>query len=174
MGYDFKNLNGEAFRFNIGAWSRVLELAHYFGWQPMGTTLRDFTVRVPDGLDISNEQYIRETVKEWDGDYCVNEWQLVLEEDALNLGKALKKAVKVIPDERIFLDGVPSSLTIDEFPASVVIGLDNGKNFNYHYMKITNRGKNLGYAIGCFSGLDNKNYLKEFIQFCMGGEFDIL
>jgi hypothetical protein len=174
MGYDFKNASRQEFRFNIFAWPCALTLAKNFDWKPMGTVLRDFTVRVPDELDISNEEYIRKTVERWDGEYCANEWQLVLEQDALNLGRALKKAVEVIPNERILLDGVPASLTIDEFPASVVIGLDNGKNFNYHYMKITNRGKNLGYAIGCFSGLDNKNYLKEFIQFCMGGEFDIL
>jgi hypothetical protein len=135
MGYNFENASGN-FRFNIFAWPCALTLAKNFNWKPMGTVLRDFTVRVPDELDISNEEYIRKTVERWDGDYCVNEWQLVLEEDALNLGKALKKAVKVIPDERIFLDGVPASLTKDEFPASAVIGLDNGKNFNFHIMII--------------------------------------
>ena len=136
MGYDFKNINGEAFRFNIGAWSRVLELAHYFGWQPMGTTLRDFTVRVPDGLDISNEQYIRETVERWDGEYCANEWQLVEEEDALNLAFALMIAVKVLPDE--------------DDDSTIVQSIDH------------------------WSGKDNKKILKDFIKYCMGGEFDIL
>jgi len=136
MGYDFKNINGEAFRFNIGAWSRVLELAHYFGWQPMGTTLRDFTVRVPDGLDISNEQYIRETVERWDGEYCANEWQLVEEEDALNLAFALMIAVKVLPDE--------------DDDSKIVQSIDH------------------------WSGKDNKKILKDFIKYCMGGEFDIL
>jgi hypothetical protein len=136
MGYDFKNLNGEAFRFNIGAWSRVLELAHYFGWQPMGTTLRGSTVRVPDGLDISNEQYIRETVERWDGRYCANEWQLVEEEDALNLAFALMIAVKVLPDE--------------DDDSTIVHSIDH------------------------WSGADNKKILKDFIKYCMGGEFDIL
>tara|TARA_B100002003_G_scaffold58888_1_gene54362 strand:- start:488 stop:898 length:411 start_codon:yes stop_codon:yes gene_type:complete len=136
MGYDFKNINGEAFRFNIGAWSRVLELAHYFGWQPMGTTLRDFTVRVPDGLDISNEQYIRETVERWDGEYCANEWQLVEEEDALNLAFALMIAVKALPDE--------------DDDSKIVQSIDH------------------------WSGKDNKKILKDFIKYCMGGEFDIL
>ena len=136
MGYDFKNINGEAFRFNIGAWSRVLELAHYFGWQPMGTTLRDFTVRVPDGLDISTEQYIRETIERWDGEYCANEWQLVEEEDALNLAFALMIAVKVLPDE--------------DDDSTIVHSIDH------------------------WSGADNKKILKDFIKYCMGGEFDIL
>ena len=146
MGYDFKNLNGEAFRFNIGAWSRVLELAHYFGWQPMGTTLRGSTVRVPDGIDISNEQYIRETVKEWDGRYCANEWQLVEEEDALNLAFALMIGVKVLPDE----------------------------DFSYLYqLKYKDNDSTIVHSICYWSDADNKKILKEFIQYCMGGEFDI-
>ena len=136
MGYDFQNLNGEEFRFNVGAWSSVLDLAYYFGWQPMGTTLRGSTVRVPDGLDISNEQYIRETVERWDGRYCANEWQLVEEEDALNLAFALMIAVKVLPDE--------------DDDSTIVHSIDH------------------------WSGADNKKILKDFIKYCMGGEFDIL
>ena len=95
MGYNFKNASGN-FRFNIFAWPCALTLAKNFDWKPMGTVLRDFTVRVPDGLDISNEQYIRETVKEWDGDYCVNELQLVLEEDALRAISLMDRMLETV------------------------------------------------------------------------------
>jgi len=135
MGYNFKNASGN-FRFNIFAWPCALTLAKNFNWKPMGTVLRDFTVRVPDGLDISNEQYIRETVERWDGEYCANEWQLVEEEDALNLAFALMIAVKVLPDE--------------DDDSKIVQSIDH------------------------WSGKDNKKILKDFIKYCMGGEFDIL
>ena len=62
MGYNFENASGN-FRFNIFAWPCALTLAKNFNWKPMGTVLRDFTVRVPDELDISNEEYIRK--KTW-------------------------------------------------------------------------------------------------------------
>ena len=135
MGYNFNNASGN-FRFNIFAWLCALTLAKNFDWKPMGTVLRDFTVIVPDGLDISNEQYIRETVKEWDGRYCANEWQLVEEEDALNLAFALMIAVKALPDE--------------DDDSKIVQSIDH------------------------WSGKDNKKILKDFIKYCMGGEFDIL
>ena len=86
--------------------------------------------------DISNEQYIRETIERWDGRYCANEWQLVEEEDALNLAFALMIAVKVLPDE--------------DDDSTIVHSIDH------------------------WSGADNKKILKDFIKYCMGGEFDIL
>ena len=136
MGFYFKNASGKEFRLNYFAWPCALTLAKDFDWKPMGTVLRDFTVRVPDGLDISNEQYIRETVERWDGRYCANEWQLVEEEDALNLAFALMIAVKVLPDE--------------DDDSTIVHSIDH------------------------WSGADNKKILKDFIKYCMGGEFDIL
>ena len=136
MGYDFKNASRQEFRFNIFAWPCALTLAKNFDWKPIGTVLRDFTVRVPDELDISNEEYIRKTVERWDGEYCANEWQLVEEEDALNLAFALMIAVKVLPDE--------------DDDSTIVHSIDH------------------------WSGADNKKILKDFIKYCMGGEFAIL
>jgi hypothetical protein len=119
----------------------------FFGWKPWGTYLQDFTIRVPDGLDISDEEYIRKTHESWDGRYTDKEGQLVTEGDAFNLAFALMKAVKVLPDENVtdLLHPLLGSLGHKtEGPVAI-----------YHW-----------------SG-ERKKYLKDFIYFCIGGEFDI-
>ena len=82
MGFDLTNSKGQEFHFNKYNFPRVLTLAEYFGWEPMGTVLSD----------------------DWNGTYVSNDWQHVLEEDAFNLAKALKTAVKALPDESFFSD----------------------------------------------------------------------
>ena len=72
MGFDLTNSKGQEFRFNYFDFPKVLTLAEYFGWEPMGTVLSD----------------------DWNGTYVSNDWQHVLEEDAFNLANALKTAVK--------------------------------------------------------------------------------
>ena len=175
MGYDFKNASGN-FRLNYFAWPCALTLAKNFGWEPMGTVLQNEAVRIPDGLDISDDEYVKRTVKSWKGYYDYSEFQLVIKEDALNLGRALKKAVEVIPDERVFIDGFSVSVIADGIP----IESNGAKNKDDFLKIISNRilednkkSKKQSYAIARFSGLGNKAHLNDFIKFCMNGEFYI-
>jgi hypothetical protein len=78
MGFDLTNSKGQEFRFNFVDFPKVLTLAKYFGWEPMGTALGDG----------------------WEDSHLSNECQHLLEEDAFNLANALKTAVKTLPDEK--------------------------------------------------------------------------
>ena len=145
--YVFKNASGKEFRFELRQWSRLLTVAMFFGWKPWGTYLQDFTIRVPDGLDISDEEYIRKTHESWDGRYTDKEGQLVTEGDAFNLAYVLMRAMKFLPNEGI---------------SDPVHPLDS---FEYENEQLS--------AIYCWSGKRDKVILKDFIHFCMGGEFNI-
>ena len=91
-------------KFTRESWTRLLSLAMFYGWQPMGT-------RVPSMTEIHgfNADY-------WDGTYLTNDGQIVIAEDAYLLGSALEKALDDIPDfnlEYYALD--PSRITPFEF-----------------------------------------------------------
>lgn len=83
-------------KFNREAWIRVLSLGMFYGWQPMGT-------RVPSITELHGliDEY-------WDGTYLTNDGQIVVTEDALRLGIALKKSLDDIPDFN--LEVYPSDL----------------------------------------------------------------
>ena len=84
-------------KFSREAWVRVLSLGMFYGWQPMGT-------RVPSITELHGliDEY-------WDGTYLTNDGQIVVTEDALRLGVALKKSLDDIPDFN--LDVYPSDLS---------------------------------------------------------------
>jgi hypothetical protein len=73
-------------KFSRDSWSRVLSLALFYGWQPMGT-------RVPSMTEIHGFD-----AEAWDGTYLTNDGQIVLAEDALSLAIALEKSLDDIPD----------------------------------------------------------------------------
>ena len=73
-------------KFTRGSWTRILSLALFYGWQPMGT-------RVPSMTEIHGFH-----AEAWDGTYLTNDGQVVVAEDALSLGMALEKALDDIPD----------------------------------------------------------------------------
>src|SRR5215216_921499 len=73
-------------KFTREAWTRVLSLAMFYGWQPLGT-------RVPSMTEIHG--FYSDA---WDGTYLTNDGQIVIREDALALGRALKKSLDDIPD----------------------------------------------------------------------------
>ena len=98
MGYDLINSKG-FFRFNGFVWHRVLILAQYFGWKPMGTVMPEGNAKLLFGDWRSNEESVQEFIKSWEGGYNSNDFQLVVKEDALNLAHALMKAMEVLPDE---------------------------------------------------------------------------
>ena len=73
-------------KFSREAWLRVLSLAMFYGWQPMGT-------RVPSITELHGL-----ATEAWDGTYLTNDGQIVVAEDALRLRIALKKSLDDIPD----------------------------------------------------------------------------
>ena len=84
-------------KFSRESWTRVLSLAMFYGWQPMGT-------RVPSMTEIHGFD-----AEYWDGSYLTNDGQIVVAEDALRLGIALKKSLDDIPDFN--LEDYPSDLS---------------------------------------------------------------
>ena len=84
-------------KFNREAWTKVLSLAIFYGWQPMGT-------RVPSMTEIHGFD-----AEYWDGTYLTNDGQIVVTEDALALGIALEKSLDDIPDFN--LDIYPTDLS---------------------------------------------------------------
>ena len=73
-------------KFTRESWTRLLSLAIFYGWQPMGT-------RVPSMTEIHGFHD-----ESWDGTYLTNDGQIVVAEDALALGSALEKSLDDIPD----------------------------------------------------------------------------
>lgn len=73
-------------KFRRESWTKVLSLAIFYGWQPMGT-------RVPSMTEIHGFD-----TEYWDGTYLTNDGQIVVAEDALSLAIALEKSLDDIPD----------------------------------------------------------------------------
>ena len=71
-----------------------------------------------------------------------------IEKDALNLSRALMKAMQFMPDEIVITNCYPYWVILDDVSK--------------------------GSEIGHFRSLQMKNSLEKFIQFCMNGEFDII
>ena len=73
-------------KFSAESWVKVLSLGMFYGWQPMGT-------RVPSITELHGliDEY-------WDGTYLTNDGQIVVTEDALRLGIALRRSLDDIPD----------------------------------------------------------------------------
>ena len=146
MGYDLINNCGTIHFSNVG-WAKVLTIAEHFGWKPMGTVYREDNALLFFGDELSNKD-IQQFIKSWDGNYDTNTLQTVIEKDALNLSRALMKAVQVMPDEIEITDRYPYWVILDDVSK--------------------------GSEIGHFRSLQMKNSLEKFIQFCMNGEFDII
>jgi hypothetical protein len=91
-------------KFSGESWVKVLSLGMFYGWQPMGT-------RVPSITELHG--FISE---DWDGTYLTNDGQIVVREDALRLGIALKKSLDDIPDFNLEVYPVdPSKLNPFEY-----------------------------------------------------------
>ena len=133
----------EQFRFSETAWHYVLDLAAEFGWQAMGTVLSEGTAR------------------NWDGNYVGNTLQSVIDKDALNLANALENALKVIPDKR-----KPEHNTLASLK-------DDGGIEYFLERYIIERRRSPDSPVDYFSGIENINYLREFIKFCRSGSFCI-
>jgi hypothetical protein len=89
VGYDLKG-PGREFHWSSKSWLNLLELARRYGWSPAGTK--------PD-MDYEKKRNPDWNDSEWDGSYFWGRYQIVTEEDALNLAEALEKALPDIPRE---------------------------------------------------------------------------
>jgi hypothetical protein len=141
--YDLFNDKSEI-SFNFFDWGHVLELALHYGWTPMGSEQRDLRIS-----------------KDWKGGYTSNDWQYVLPEDAINIAKALEKALMGIPD--IDVSGPLNSDIIVDGNSIEDIG-----NTIFDFEK-AQRGLPVELLLKKFSGKENKEYIKRFIDFCNEG-----
>jgi len=78
--------------FNNHGWSKMLELAERYGWQPKGTQ--------PPLLEMEEIGVVTNGSSDgdWDGNYFTNDRQRVSPEDAASLAAALERALEDIPD----------------------------------------------------------------------------
>jgi hypothetical protein len=81
MGFNLSN-GKENIRFSTVSFYKTLGLAKTYGWIPKGTNC-------PEKMD---------ELENWDGEYYTNLGQYVTSEDAINLAKALERALENIPD----------------------------------------------------------------------------
>src|SRR5574341_876690 len=78
-------------RLSKETWSRILSLARFYGWQPMGT--------LPPYLhNLRRPTYVDGASGVWDGTYLRNEGQVVQADDAYALASALQRSLDDIPD----------------------------------------------------------------------------
>ena len=153
MNYQLSNQSTRSLQTLSGtAWSQMLSLAMFFGWQPMGT-LPPFihNLRKPEHGD-------------WDGTYVRAEGQTVRAEDALTLAIALRMSLDDIPDvnperDLTLKDDLPEWLS----PAEKAM-ISDGLFQEQPPLKIL--------PFEFFAG-DGKQNLVDFIRFCMLGEFVI-
>lgn len=86
MSYDLFNPTTTISRtFSRQAWTKALELARDYGWQPKGT-------RPPANHDF------HKLGADWQGTYLTNDGQVVSAEDAARLAAALGRSLEDIPD----------------------------------------------------------------------------
>lgn len=141
--YDLINHKSE-FSFNFFDWGHILELALHYGWTPLGTKPSDLTIG-----------------ENWKGGYTSNDYQIVMAEDAINIGKALEKALTDIPD--IELGG--------SFNKEIEVKGDNIEDIAreiYVGVKLQ-RGLSFELLIKKLSGKASKEYIRKFIDFCNEG-----
>ena len=140
------------------SWSRILGLARFYGWQPMGTL-------PPFIHNLRQPAYEDPARSKWDGTYLRNEGQLVQATDALAMAIALEMSLDDIPDvnperDTAMEDDLPEWLS----PAEKALIRDGLVDHEYNLSAIL--------PFEYFAG-DAKQNLIEFIRFCMLGEFVI-
>ncbi len=134
MGYDLSNTNNDEveFRWTVTYWWRLLALAEDNGWVPKGTTK-------PKKWGANED---------WEGKYIYNEGQIVEKEDALELAKALEKAIPKLPEKR-------------------------NQELLSTYSKLNGTKEAIEVPIKEFFAGDGRDSIKEFIDFCREGSFEI-
>ncbi|MEE9213738.1 MAG: hypothetical protein V3U54_02950 [Thermodesulfobacteriota bacterium] len=175
MGYDLYNKNKD-FYANIFVFPKLLQLAYLFGWKPRGTE--------PPTVDMGGNVVMDSS--DWDGCYLGNGFQYVTKEDAEEIAVSLQKALQYIPDtdfvpresinkpRKVALEEeveVETEAEAEVVAVAKVAKAVKGGIFSDStvFNQITEEEKDQ--LLSEFIG--NKDYLKEFIDFCEDGEFCI-
>jgi len=158
MSYEFVNQSTEVCRtFSRQFWTKALELARLYGWQPRGT-------HPPADVDL----YALNT--DWLGTYLTNDGQIVKAEDSFLLAAALEASLKDISDANPRTDwnaelsrenDLPEWLSPEEC-AFMEEELQDG------LLDVMGT-----HPLEFFAG-DEKRRLQHFIRFCRLGSFEIL
>jgi hypothetical protein len=151
MSYDLRN-SKRWFQLNQTAWPQILELSIYYGWTPEGTKICD------EMMEIFGWE------KPWDGAYDSSDGQSVTSTDAKNIATALEMALQDIPDIDL---GEPVA-------GNTFIHNDtfNDKKLLKEFIESMVKPKRLDKSalLLRFSGEENKQYIKGFVEFCKEGE----
>lgn len=163
MNYQLSNQYTRALQsLSKEAWSRLLSLALFYGWQPMGT--------LPPFIHNLREP----AYGDWDGTYLRAEGQTVREEDALALAIALRLSLDDIPDanperDLTLEDDLPEWLS----PAEKTMMCDGLEDTDFQEHLDEHEQTPLGILPFEFFAGDGKQNLVDFIHFGMLGEFVI-
>ena len=101
MSIDLSNENGRTLKYSGSMWRGLMILALNNGWEPAGTKLP--------------EHYSEEMRSNWDGNYSLNDLQIVSANDAVNIAHALESALEQPPTE--ILNSAVALKSIEEFVA---------------------------------------------------------
>jgi hypothetical protein len=137
-------------------WSKAIELARLYGWEPMGTL-------PPSGFDFYTP------VADWHGTYLTNDGQTVKTADAIRLGLALERSLGDISDISLRIDW-NSEIWRDELPEWLSPEEKEIIEEALHDGLLDVIGVN---PLDYFAG-DEKRQLKHLIKFCRLGSFEIL
>lgn len=167
MSYELKSETYAWIDFDIVTWTKILDLAKFYGWEPAGT-IDPAVYFAEDADDPEQVRKVEEDKKNWEGDYTTNSGQEVTAADALALAAALERSLDDIPDNR---DMPPHKITVKAEDAD---NLPDGINFLIRElggdgMIISN--PNL-HPYEYFGG-DRKEMIFKFIDFCRAGAFRI-
>ena len=157
MSYELVNQSTEVCRtFSRQFWTKALELARSYGWQPKGT-------RPPLHLDLY------ELNTEWHGRYLTNDGQTVKAEDARSLAAALERALDDIANENLPIDWSAMLYWEDDLPEWLSPEEREFIEDEVQHGLLDIMGTN---PLEYFAG-DEKRHLKQFIRFCRLGSFEI-
>jgi hypothetical protein len=158
MSYELVNQSTEICRkFSRQSWTKALELARLYGWEPMGTLPPSFF-----------NSYQLNAV--WSGTYLTNDGQVVKAEDAYLLAAALEKSLHKIPNINNQIDWTSRFWLSDPYPewlspeerAMIEEELEDG------LLDI------MGTDPSEFFAGDEKRQILEVIRFCRLGSFEIM
>ena len=148
-------------------WSKILSLALFYGWQPMGT-LPPFIHNLRQPVDRDGQPEV------WDGTYLRVAGQTVREEDALALADALQMALDDIPDVNPDRDlDIEHDLPEWLSPAEKALMRDGLEDHDFQEHLEAHEEIPLGILPFEYFAGDGKQNLIDFIHFSMLGEFVI-
>ena len=127
-----------------------MRLAKDYGWVPLGVECAPYI----DDKDHGLEKLLVEPM-----DYISYYNQIVIDDDAINLANALERSLEDICDCNLPYDDTITIIDGDlRKPESISMITKNFKNID---------------PVLYFGGMNNKEYIQNFIEFCRKGSFYI-